>query len=85
MGTDRVGLAAYQRVGNLIIFTHTDVDRPFEGRGIDGALMRYALDSVRAEGTHSVQPVCPFALGFIGQHREYRDLVFAPRRTTATD
>lgn len=85
VGADRVGFAAYQRAGNLIVFTHTEVDRAFEGRGVGGALVRYALDAVRAEGTHSVLPVCPFVLAFIGQHHEYRDLVFAPRRTTATD
>jgi predicted GNAT family acetyltransferase len=85
VGTDRVGFAAYQRTGNLIVFTHTEVDRVFEGHGVGGALVQYALDSVRAEGTHSVLPVCPFVVGFIGQHSEYRDIVFAPRRATVTD
>jgi len=66
VGADRVGFAAYQRAGNLIGFTHTEVDRAYEGRGVGGALMRYALDSVRAEGTHSVLPISRSCLGSSG-------------------
>ena len=55
----RAGLAAYQRTPQLVVMTHTEVDPAYEGRGVGSALVRGALDQVRAEGLH-VLPVCPF-------------------------
>ena len=33
------------------MFTHTEVDPAFEGKGVGGALARHALDEVAEEGT----------------------------------
>jgi uncharacterized protein len=72
---DRVlGVAAYHRRGDTIVFTHTEVD-PDEGRsGLGSRLVRAALDDVRARGL-SVIPQCPFVRGWIERHPEYADLV----------
>lgn len=76
------GFAEYQLSDRLIVFTHTEVDQRFEGRGVGSALARYALDDVRAGGTHRVLPLCPFIKGWIGKHPDYGDLVEdAPERT----
>jgi len=69
------GFAEYQLRTEAIVFTHTEVSDEFEGRGVRGALARGALDDVRADGTRSVEPRCPFIEGWIGKHPDYQDLV----------
>jgi predicted GNAT family acetyltransferase len=69
-----LGVAAYHRRGDTILFTHTEVD-PEEGRsGLGSTLVRAALDDVRARGL-TVSPLCPFVRGWIERHPEYADLV----------
>ena len=72
---DRVlGIAAYQRRGDVLVFTHTEVN-PDEGRsGLGGTLVRAALDDVRAKGG-KVIPQCPFVRGWIERHPDHADLV----------
>lgn len=79
------GFADYQLTDQLIVFTHTEVDPAYEGQGVGGALARYALDDVRARGTHRVLPLCPFIKGWIGKHRDYISLVYGAPASTATD
>jgi uncharacterized protein len=78
------GFAAYQRAGHLIVFTHTEVDPSYEGRGVGSTLVRGALDDARANGL-PVLPLCPFVKGWIGKHPEYSDLVYASPASTAKD
>jgi predicted GNAT family acetyltransferase len=66
--------AAYQRDGNVIVFTHTEVPPELQGRGVGSALARGALDAARAEGAEVV-PLCPFIASYIRRHPEYLDLV----------
>ncbi|MFZ1485939.1 GNAT family N-acetyltransferase [Nostocoides sp.] len=70
------GFAEYQLTDELIVFTHTEVDPAFEGRGVGGALARFALDDVRVQGTRKVMPLCPFIKAWIGKHRDYVPLVY---------
>ncbi len=79
------GFAEYQLTDQLIVFTHTEVDPAYEGRGVGGAIARYALDAVRADGTRRVLPVCPFVKSWIGKHPDYVSLVYGAPRSTATD
>lgn len=79
------GFAEYQLTDALVIFTHTEVDGRFEGKGVGSALARAALDDVRAEGSRKVLPLCPFIKGWIGKHRDYIDLVYGAPATTAKD
>jgi predicted GNAT family acetyltransferase len=79
------GFAQYQLTDDLIVFTHTEVDRTFEGQGVGSAIARAALDDVRASGQRKVLPLCPFISGWIGKHRDYVDLVYGAPRSTATD
>jgi uncharacterized protein len=71
------GFAAYDLAGERIVFTHTEVDPQYEGRGVGSALAQFALDDVRAEGTRRVVPRCPFIKGWIDRHPDYADLVEA--------
>ena len=77
---DRVlGLAAYQRRGDTVVFTHTEVDPDAGENGLGSKLVRSALDDVRSHGG-SVVPHCPFVRGWIERHPDYADLVSARAR-----
>ncbi len=69
------GFAEYLRTGDRVVFTHTEVDPAFEGRGVGGAIARYALDDVRRRGGLTVVPSCPFIRAWIDRHPDYQDLV----------
>jgi uncharacterized protein len=74
---DRVlGQANYQRQGDRVVFTHTEVDPDAEGSGVGGTLVRGALDDVRAHGRQAV-PRCSFVRAWIDRHPDYADLVDA--------
>jgi uncharacterized protein len=68
------GFAQYRDRGELIAFIHTEVDDRFEGQGLGGRLISFALDDARERGL-AVLPFCPFVNGYIERHREYVDLV----------
>ncbi|MFG3554604.1 GNAT family N-acetyltransferase [Micromonospora sp. NPDC047557] len=68
------GFTAYLPSGEVLVFTHTEVDRGFQGKGVGSTLIRGALDQVRARGGRVV-PQCPFVAAFIDKHPEYADLV----------
>ena len=67
-------VAAYQREGDTIVFTHTMVPPAIEGRGVGSKLVRAALDAARDRHL-TVVPQCPFVAAYIERHPEYRDLV----------
>ena len=69
------GFAAYDLTDRLVIFTHTEVEEKFEGHGVGSTLARFALDDVRATGTHEVLALCPFIKSWIEKHPEYADLL----------
>ncbi|WNV74679.1 GNAT family N-acetyltransferase [Geodermatophilus sp. DSM 44513] len=74
---DRVlGLAAYRRQGDRVVFTHTEVDPAAGGRGVGSSLVRGALDDVRTRGLRAV-PLCPFVRAWLDRHPDYADLVDA--------
>lgn len=83
-GDAQVGLAAYVLADRMVVFTHTEVDPSYEGRGVGSALARTALDDARAGGL-VVMPLCPFVKGWIQRHPEYADLQFNAPASTATD
>lgn len=68
------GFAEYRLDGETITFFHTQVEPAFEGQGIASALVRSALDDVRARGLRVVAE-CPFVRGWIEKHPDYADLV----------
>ena len=78
------GFAQYQLAKELIVFTHTEVDDAYEGKGVGSALVRGALDAVR--GTRlRVLPLCPFVKRWIGKHDEYADLVYGAPESRVKD
>ncbi|MFC7545293.1 GNAT family N-acetyltransferase [Plantactinospora sp. GCM10030261] len=71
------GFAAYRQRPGVVIFTHTEVDSAYEGKGVGSALARSALDQVRTRGDRVVAR-CPFIAGYVERHPEYRDLLVEP-------
>jgi uncharacterized protein len=68
------GFLAYRSDEDRVRLVHTEVDPAFEGRGIGGALARFALDTARREG-RTVTVECPFVTSWLRRHREYADVV----------
>ena len=79
-----LGFAAYQRAGQLIVFTHTEVDPGLEGQGIGSRLVRGALDDVRAHDI-PVLPLCPFVAAWIARHPDYADLDYRRPHSKVND
>ena len=73
------GFAEYVPRPGRLVFTHTEVDPDFEGRGVGGALAAAALDDVRRRGLRAT-PRCPFIAGYIRRHPAYADLVVLSER-----
>lgn len=73
------GAAEYQRDATTVSFTHTAIDAAYEGRGLGSALVRGALEAVRAEG-RGVLPFCSFVRGYLARHPEYLELVPTDQR-----
>ena len=74
LGGKLIGLAAYRRRDGRIAFTHTEVDKSCEGRGLGSRLAAAALDDARGQGL-DVVPLCPFIAHYIDKHPEYEELV----------
>ena len=73
-GPDVVGQIRYATAPGLVLLIHTDVAPSVEGQGLGSALVRGALDDIRARGLRVV-PVCPFVADYLRRHPEHGDLV----------
>ena len=69
-----VGLADYADHDGRRVFTHTEVDTAFEGRGLATILVVDALRRTRDAGLRIV-PVCPLVAAVVKKHDEYADVV----------
>ena len=73
-GEQLLGFADYERRGDSLVFTHTEVDQDSGRSGLGSTLVRAALDDARAKGA-TVVPECSFVRGWIEKHPDYGDLV----------
>ncbi len=73
-GDQLLGHADYERRGDTLVFTHTEVDPDSGRKGVGSTLVQGALDDVRAKGG-SVVAQCSFVRGWIGKHQDYADLL----------
>jgi uncharacterized protein len=75
-----VGAAEYHRHGDLVDFTHTEIDPSHDGQGLGTALVDAALDDVKRQSL-TVLPHCWFVRDHIAEHPDqYLALVPANRR-----
>jgi hypothetical protein len=78
------GHAEYILTDELVVFSHTEVNPAFEGKGVGSALVRHSLDDARRRGL-AVLPVCPFYKSWIEGHPDYADVVYRPPASRVTD
>jgi predicted GNAT family acetyltransferase len=60
-----------------IVFTHTKVPSPIEGRGLGSKLVESGLNYARDNGL-KVKSLCWFVSKYIRLHPEYQDLLYHP-------
>jgi hypothetical protein len=66
--------AAYRHTPGTVTILHTEVPEALGGRGIGSALIKGALDLIRARGEKIVSH-CAFTSAYLDKHPEYRDLL----------
>jgi hypothetical protein len=69
-----ISFSEYKRINGVLTILHTEVPKELGGRGIGSSLIRGVLDRARAQRL-KVDPLCPFAKGYIERHPEYADLL----------
>jgi predicted GNAT family acetyltransferase len=69
-----VAIVSYLRRGDTIFFTHTEVPKELEGRGLGNLLARAVLERSQAEHWKVVAR-CPFIAKYIERHPEYQPLL----------
>lgn len=71
------GFAAYTEQGDQVVFTHTEIDGAFAGKGLGKVLASGALDDV-VRRDEVIVPVCPFIASFVRKNEQYNDHVKWP-------
>jgi uncharacterized protein len=79
VGEETVAIADYVKQPGLVSFTHTETFAGYKGEGHAGRMIDRALRDAADEGLEVV-PFCSFVAHYIGEHREFTDLVPAERR-----
>jgi predicted GNAT family acetyltransferase len=74
LGGGIYAFADYKLTAGKIAFTHTEVPKRHEGKGIGTTLIRFALDAARERGL-KVVPICPFFADYMQKHDEVQDLL----------
>lgn len=69
-----IAFVEYQRTGDQIVLTHTEVPEAMSGQGVGSKLVAGVLDAIRAAGV-TVVPECEFVASFIKRHPGYQSLV----------
>jgi len=69
-----LAIAVYRRTQGMVTFLHTEVPAALGGRGIASALIKGALDLIRARG-EKVASHCGFTTAYLNKHPEYRNLL----------
>jgi predicted GNAT family acetyltransferase len=69
-----VGKAKYLDRGDKRVFTHTEVDNNYEGRGLATILIGEALQQTRDAGLR-IKALCPMVVAYLKKHDEYSDIV----------
>ena len=70
----QLAVVEYQRQGNTLYFTHTEVPSQFRGQGIAEKLARHALEYARSH-QYTVVPMCSYISTYMRRHPEYKTLL----------
>ncbi len=64
----------YKLTPGKISLIHTDVPKDLEGKGIAGALAKYALDFARNQHLR-INIYCSYIAAYVKRHPEYDDII----------
>lgn len=64
------GIAAYEVVDGVTVFTHTVIQDAFEGHGLAGTLVDGAISDVASRGG-AFAATCPYVLHWLTKHHEH--------------
>lgn len=67
---EQAGFAAYQERGDETVFTHTEIDDKFGGKGLGKALAQFAIEDTIARD-RVIRPLCPFIKAYLDKHEQY--------------
>ncbi|MFB7249086.1 GNAT family N-acetyltransferase [Microbacterium sp. NPDC056234] len=67
LGDTLAGFAEFELRSGEILFTHTEVDPAFQGRGLAGTLAADALKDAAASGD-TIVPYCPYIAAYLKKH-----------------
>lgn len=71
-----VGVADYYLSDEAVVFPHTEIAPPLQGRGLGAKLVQGALDDVRQSG-RTIVPRCWYVRQFVEDNPDYADLLAA--------
>ncbi|MEV6277676.1 N-acetyltransferase [Nocardia sp. NPDC051832] len=64
------GFAEYEERGDETVFTHTEIDDAFSGKGLGKVLAKVAIEDTIAL-QRVIRPLCPFIRAYLEKHPEY--------------
>ena len=70
----QLAMIKYRDADGVRYYTHTEVPKALEGRGIASLIAKAVLDEAQAENL-TIVPLCPFVRGYIERHPQYGSLV----------
>ena len=73
-GDEFMGEIEYQIDGTRLLLIRAEVPVEKRGEGLGIPLTRGTLDAIRAEGTYSVTPLCPYIAKYMMKNPEFDDL-----------
>lgn len=71
---DHKAIIEYIAAKNKVYFTHTEVPKALEGKGIGSQIVASALAEIR-DRKLELAPLCPFVASYIRRHSEWKDLL----------
>ena len=71
-----IAFLTYRMKDGAVEYVHSETPPELRGRGLAGALAKFALERDKAAG-RKVIPTCPFVKTYIDRHPEYASLVAA--------
>jgi predicted GNAT family acetyltransferase len=70
----KLAYTEYSMDGRTLTFTHTQVPKELEGRGLASKIVKFALDEARSK-KFKVVAQCPYVSSYIQRNPEYQDLL----------
>ena len=84
-GDSVAGVAVFElSEGGRIVFTHTEVDKAFRGRGFGGIIASEALADAARRG-EIIVPVCPFIADYLRDHEVPGAVIDWPEESDAQE